>query len=206
MIWHLFTSKAICNRLNRPGDYCLQENDSKISRAERKAKEEVVLRQQKEKEIQELQATLDSLRQECEQVLEVVQKNIKYQRYLETVLEVADEHQEIGELLNRHTTLGLTNEDLKQQQKANSESMEQIRSEMNVFVKSKTDEILNTNNKIARLKKELERLRMETSDQEAIKDLALQVTSQNTLAYGQVRTNAALCGVPRYQSVAGWLE
>lgn len=203
VIWHLFTSKAICNRLNPPGDYCLQENDSKISRAERKAKEEVVLRQQKEKEIQELQATLDSLRQECEQVLEVVQKNIKYQRYLETVLEVADEHQEIGELLNRHTTLGLTNEDLKQQQKANSESMEQIRSEMNVFVKSKTDEILNTNNKIARLKKELERLRMETSDQEAIKDSALQVTSQNTLAYGQVRTNAALCGVPRYHHAAG---
>ena len=122
-----------------------------------------------------------------EQVLEVVDRNIKYQRYLESVLEVADDHQEIGELLNRHTTLILTNEDLKQQQKSNGEETERIRNEMNTFVKQQTDEILNLNNKIARLKKELETIRLMANDQEGKKDSSLQITSQKTLEYGQVK-------------------
>lgn len=41
----------------------------------------------------------------------------RYQRYLETVLEVADEYQEAGDLLARHTTLRATNADLKEHQR-----------------------------------------------------------------------------------------
>ena len=46
----------------------LQENDSKISRAEKKSKEDILLRQQKEKDSQELTQTVDALKIECEQV------------------------------------------------------------------------------------------------------------------------------------------
>ena len=49
----------------------LQENDSKINRAEKKAREEIVLRQQKELEIVELESQLEALKRECDQVNEV---------------------------------------------------------------------------------------------------------------------------------------
>lgn len=54
------------------------------------------------------------------------------------------------------------------------------------MIKRRTDEILNKNNYIARLKKHLETIRLKAADQEAIKDSSLQITSQNTLEYGQV--------------------
>jgi hypothetical protein len=165
----------------------LQENDSKIVRAEKKAREEVALRQQKEQEICELQRTLDELKEKCDKVNEVVAKHIKYQRYLEAVVEEDSDLQEVVELLNRHSTLVATHMDLKQQQKLNSEQIEKVRAETNATIKHRTDDILNKNNHVARLKKQLEAIRLEAADQEAIKDSSLQITSQNTLEYGQVQ-------------------
>ena len=40
----------------------------------------------------------------------------RYQRYLESVLEAADEYHEVGDLLLRHTTLQATNHDLREHQ------------------------------------------------------------------------------------------
>jgi len=45
---------------------------------------------------------------------EVVDKNMSYQKYLETVLDVSDESHEIGDLLNRYTTLESTNNEMRQ--------------------------------------------------------------------------------------------
>ena len=165
----------------------LQENDSKIARAEKKGREEAALRAQKEAEIAELQAALGELQLKCDTVNGVVSEHIKYQRYLEAVVEEDADLQEVGELLNRHGTLVATNTDLKQQQKANGEEIERVRGEMQAMVKRRTDDVLNKNNEVARLKKRLECLRLEAADEEAVKDSSLQVTSQNTLEYGQVR-------------------
>ncbi len=41
----------------------------------------------------------------------------RYQHFLESVLEVADEYQEVSDLLMRHATLKATNTDLKEHQK-----------------------------------------------------------------------------------------
>ena len=164
----------------------LQENDSKINRAEKKGREEIALRQQKDAEIADLERVLDELKTKFDTVNDVVVKHVKYQRYLESVVEEDSDLQEVGELLNRHGTLVATNTDLKQQQKVNSEEMEHVRADMNALVKRRTDEILNKNNQVARLKKQLEAIRLRAADQEALKDSALQITSQNTLEYGQV--------------------
>lgn len=53
-------------------------------------------------------------------------------------------------------------------------------------MKQKTDEILNLNNSVARMKKELEGYEGEALLQESKKDSSLQVASQKTLEYGQV--------------------
>lgn len=51
----------------------------------------------------------------------------RYQQYLESVLEVAEEHHEIGDLTMRHATLIATNDDLKEQQKRCAALAEQTR-------------------------------------------------------------------------------
>ena len=53
----------------------------------------------------------------------------RYQHYLESVLEGADEFHEIGDLILRHATLAATNQDLKDQRNHFGEATEQTRSE-----------------------------------------------------------------------------
>ncbi len=60
------------------------------------------------------------------------------------------------------------------------------RAELQAYTKAKTDEILNLNNSISRLKTELEDCEAESYAQESKKDYSLQVASQKTLEYGQV--------------------
>lgn len=55
----------------------LQENDSKRSRAEKKAADEIKSRLQKEKEIDALQGTLEGLKSEKEKVHEILEKNMR---------------------------------------------------------------------------------------------------------------------------------
>mmetsp|Transcript_25341 Transcript_25341/g.55050 ORF Transcript_25341/g.55050 Transcript_25341/m.55050 type:complete len:310 (+) Transcript_25341:61-990(+) len=164
----------------------LQENDSKRARAEKKAADEIKARLQKEKEIEQLSEVLEELRNEKERIHEVLEKNMRYQQYLESVLEVADEYQEVSDLLLRHATLLATNQDLKEHQRKCGELAEKIRAELQIYIKQKTDEILNLNNVVARLKKELETYEGDALVQEAKKDNSLQVASQKTLEYGQV--------------------
>ena len=64
------------------------------------------------------------------------------------VLEITEEHHEIGDLLDRHATLEATNNDLRQQQKATADENEQTRAELQAYSKMKADEILNQNNQV----------------------------------------------------------
>lgn len=134
----------------------LQENDGKVTRAERKAREEIALRLAKEAEISELEATLEALRSKCASVDAVVEGSMKYQQYLVSVVESDPDVHEVGELLNRHSTLIETNTDLKAQQAANTAAMERVRGEMAAFVKAKTDEVLRLSNRVATLKQQVQ--------------------------------------------------
>lgn len=58
---------------------------------------------------------------------------------------------------------------------------------MQAYVKSKTDEMLNLNNAISSLKKQLEQCERDAAVFQQEKDLALTATSQKTLEHGQVR-------------------
>ena len=84
------------------------------------------------------------------------EKNMRYQKYLEQVLDIADQYHEISDLLMRFATLEATNGDLRQQAKGTSETNEATRAELQTYTKTRTDEILNLNNKISRKKKDLE--------------------------------------------------
>lgn len=51
----------------------------------------------------------------------------RYQRYLESILEVADEYHELAELAARHSTLAATHTDLQQRHEATASAAEQVR-------------------------------------------------------------------------------
>ncbi len=56
----------------------------------------------------------------------------RYQRYLESVIEVADEYGEVSDLLLRHATLQATNQDLKDHQRRCAEASERTRADLQV--------------------------------------------------------------------------
>ena len=63
----------------------LQENDSKWTRAEKKATDEIRSRLQKEEEIRVLSKALDDLRQQQLLASNLVENSLRYQKYLEQV-------------------------------------------------------------------------------------------------------------------------
>eukprot|EP00238_Polyblepharides_amylifera_P008281 CAMPEP_0196588150 /NCGR_PEP_ID=MMETSP1081-20130531/59712_1 /TAXON_ID=36882 /ORGANISM="Pyramimonas amylifera, Strain CCMP720" /LENGTH=286 /DNA_ID=CAMNT_0041910571 /DNA_START=201 /DNA_END=1058 /DNA_ORIENTATION=- len=164
----------------------LQENDSKRTRAEKKAADEIKLRHQKEAEIEQLNAAHAEEKLKKKNTSDVVEKNMSYQKYLETVLDVADEYHEINDLLMRYATLEATNNDLRNHSKECEHKTEETRTKTQAYSKKKTDEILNFNNIISRLKKELEQRELDASVFQQEKDQALLVASQKTLEHGQV--------------------
>jgi predicted nuclease with TOPRIM domain len=109
-----------------------------------------------------------------------------YQRYLESVLEVAEEYQDIGELLGRHATLLDTNRDLRAHMAHCDEAAESLRGELAACTKHRSDELLLLNNRLAALKQQLETHEQDAALQEAAKDGTLAVAGQRTLVYGQV--------------------
>ncbi|KAI8474808.1 MAG: hypothetical protein J3K34DRAFT_517892 [Monoraphidium minutum] len=163
-----------------------QENDSKRARAEKKAADEIKARQAKEVEIGRLAEVLEGLGEEKERVDDVVDRHMRYQRYLEAVLEAADEYQEIGELLARHATLQATNRDLRAHKAWCDSEAERLRSAAAAHAKARGDELLLLNNRLAALKQDLEGHAQAAALLEASKDGTLAVASQRTLVYGQV--------------------
>lgn len=164
----------------------LQENDSKRTRAEKKAADEIKLRLQKEAEIETLNTSVASLQMERKTSSELVEKNMSYQKYLETVLDTGDEYHEIGNLLDRFTTLDATNREMRSLMRERELGQEATFKELQAYVKSKTDEMLNLNNAISSLKKQLEQCERDAAVFQQEKDLALTATSQKTLEHGQV--------------------
>lgn len=69
---------------------------------------------------------------------------------------MADEYQEVQDLLLRHATLQATNNDLRAHQQRCSQEAEDIHTALAAFVKQQSDEILDLNNTLAKLKKQLE--------------------------------------------------
>lgn len=66
-----------------------------------------------EEEILKLGEALETLKREKDVAQRIVQKNMRYQQYLESVTESSDDYSEIAELLMRYATLRDTNADLK---------------------------------------------------------------------------------------------
>ena len=114
-----------------------------------------------EAEINELKKILKSKMDEEKKIMNLLNKNEKYKSYLKGVIEKvqgSDDFSEIQDILDRHATLKSTNSDLLSQIQINTREHEAKRFSYSQFMKKSANEMLNMNNEIARLQKELEQV------------------------------------------------
>lgn len=164
----------------------LQDNDSKRNRAEKKEKEEIKLRVTKEQEIVRLLDDLRKQKEKRQMMMAELEKMMTYQTYLEGVLDVADEHAEISELLSRYDTLEAAHLDLMTRSRQAGDQQESQRSELQQFIRDKTDEILGYNNKIAELQKLSEKSSEQTLLEQANSERLMSDVAERKLQLGQV--------------------
>lgn len=72
------------------------------------------------------------------------------------MLEVAEQYQEIGDVLSRHATLQATNEELRDQQARAVTDCEAQRAELTAMTRQQADQLLRLNNQLAVLRQKLE--------------------------------------------------
>jgi len=153
---HHRKENVLSDQLTKFNKYC-QENDAKTNRAGKRLDEEKQQCELKDQQIKRHENDLEEQSRDKAELDAQVGQNIKYQKYLERVVDfVSEDYGEIAEILNRHKTLKSANEDLKARQKDTSTENEEKRAEFSLNVKEGTNLILNFNNEIARKQKELE--------------------------------------------------
>lgn len=141
----------------------LQDNESKRNRALKRAAEERKQRDQKEKEIEKLELQLKMKQQEEAQLKEEVERNLKYQDYLENVVQTMSKFfPEIADILNRYKTLRDANSYLIEKHKADQAINDNTLKEFLSFKKLKENQLLNQSNEVAELQLKLEQRKSKT--------------------------------------------
>ena len=150
----------------------LQENENKRTRAIKRCAEESRIREEKEKEVIKLKKLLETKTREEKDCAEQLLKNRKFQQYLNAVVQEMQlsfsDYSEIQDALDRFETLKSTNEDLVSQLKNNTKQHEASRFDFTQFTKISDNSILNMNNQIASLQKEMDIVTSKLNNMEGI--------------------------------------
>ncbi|KDO25851.1 hypothetical protein SPRG_08795 [Saprolegnia parasitica CBS 223.65] len=165
----------------------LQENESKRNRAIKRASDEIKQRLAKEHDVARLRESLDRFNEENDKLSNEVKTNLKYTRYLESVQEsVPEDYPEITDLVNRYNTLKDANRDLSENQALHERDNERKRIKFATFTKERTNDMLNFNNEIASLQKQLELRESNAIRLQHEVDTTIRNTSDKTLEVGQI--------------------
>ncbi|GMH87965.1 hypothetical protein TrVE_jg12027 [Triparma verrucosa] len=168
----------------------LQENESKRNRAIKRAADEKKQREIKETEITKLTRQYHEKMLEEKTLKEQVLKNEKYQKFLMDVVEfvqgTSEDFPEVQDLLNRYNTLRVANEDLNKRQTNHDVENEEKRQQFAQFTKERANEVLNRNNEIATLQKNLEGHAMATLQAQYNVDSSISNMSDKVLQLGQM--------------------
>lgn len=165
----------------------LQENESKRNRALKRAAEEKKQREQKEKEIEKLEQQLKAKLKEEAELKEQVEKNLKYQDYLEGVVQnMSKFFPEISDILNRYHTLKDANQYLLEKHKYDENINDNTQKEFLTYKKFKENQLLNESNEIAEMQLVLEQVKSKSLRiQSEVEALTLEA-SEKTLELGQI--------------------
>lgn len=168
-------------------DRFLKENDSKKSRALKKATDEKQMIKQKESSIEVLKDECGDLEQERDRYKKRLEKYIIYQDYLERVLELSDEFSELREVMARYDTLIATHSDLMHREQKNQEIMEREKHKFHKFMEDKNTEILHCNNQLAQLQTRLDKAQSEAVHWESKWTHIQNTAAKKTLLLGRIK-------------------
>lgn len=142
-----------------------------------------------DREIERLQKILEAKNEEARILSLSVKQNKKYEDYLKNVVEEVQtssgDFSEIQDILDRYATLKKTNDDLLSQMQKNTKGHESRRTNYAQFMKKSGNEMLNMNNEIARLQKELERSTIELNKMESLDSGSSRNTNELTTEISQ---------------------
>mmetsp|Transcript_44864 Transcript_44864/g.105235 ORF Transcript_44864/g.105235 Transcript_44864/m.105235 type:complete len:304 (-) Transcript_44864:378-1289(-) len=163
----------------------LQENDSKTARAEKKAAEEVRLRDQKEKEIQELTKQVQEWTEQKDRMKVALEQNLVYERYLNSVVEDSDDFTEIADLLKRHETLKAHHEDLQTRASEVVLLNDKYRTDLQQYTKDGQDRKLKGHNTIAIKQKLWEEHQLDALTAGSSRERMLEDSAEKVLELGK---------------------
>ncbi|XP_064152383.1 coiled-coil domain-containing protein 42 homolog isoform X2 [Anguilla rostrata] len=168
-------------------DTILKENDSKCSRAKKKASTDKELVRQKGLEIERLEKEITTLQARKEVLEERVQRNAIYWNFLDKVIKRSKKFEEIRELLGRTDTLVLTRAQLLQKDSEGQERREALRLELRRFVEEQGNLVLHHNNQLSALQTQLDRTRMLAFKWESTWNHIQSTAAKETLLLGQIK-------------------
>jgi len=168
-------------------DHFLKENDAKRTRAMKKATEEKDLKRVKESEITKLRGESDTFVAAREKVKGRLDRLVVYQKYLEKVIENAEEFHEIREILSRHDTLTSTHQDLMERDHQNQERIEAEKSKLAKYTEDKNNEILGYNNQLSGLQTRFDKAQSSAAHWESKWTHIKNTAASKTLELGKIK-------------------
>eukprot|EP00039_Didymoeca_costata_P030570 m.30232 g.30232 ORF g.30232 m.30232 type:complete len:348 (+) comp8185_c0_seq1:263-1306(+) len=172
-------------------DHFLKENDARRKRALRKAHDERQLCIEKDSEIENLRNQLADLRDMRDRQRLAISKMEIYDKYMKSVLESTAEFSEKRELIDRYTTLDLTNKDLVQHDHDSQEKRDQKIRDAAKYKESHRIKMLSYSTKLGELTSKKERAEKETLYWEHAAQAAEQNATNRTLLLGRIRMATA---------------
>lgn len=168
-------------------DRFLKENDSKKSRALKKAMDERAMIKSKESSIQQLKKDCVALESERDRFKKRLEKYTIYKYYLEEVLELSEEFDELRDIMARYDTLITTHNDLMSREQKNQWTMEKEKQRFHKFMEDKNTEILHCNNQLAQLQTRLDKAQSEAVHWESKWTHIQNTAAKKTLLLGRIK-------------------
>ncbi|TNN19773.1 Coiled-coil domain-containing protein 42 [Schistosoma japonicum] len=147
-------------------DQFFRDNDEKRLRAMKKISTERNLQQQKQTEIDILNADILRFTKMREKQEKKAKSLLKYRLFLESVVKISEEFSDIYELISRYDALKANLEDLQNSDTKIQKLIDEKSNEIVYIKKSKRDEKLSLTNEIAKLRNYLEFQQMDGRNKE----------------------------------------
>eukprot|EP00730_Choanoeca_flexa_P019837 TRINITY_DN9702_c0_g1_i2.p1 TRINITY_DN9702_c0_g1~~TRINITY_DN9702_c0_g1_i2.p1 ORF type:complete len:305 (+),score=69.64 TRINITY_DN9702_c0_g1_i2:282-1196(+) len=168
-------------------DRFLKENDARRERADRKATVEHQVADERQMQVDELQAQLASLKANRARNTTILERYSKFNDYMQSVLTVSGDYQEIPEVITRYNTLRATQADLKARDRKNQAKIDEIKTEMAQEKEKHRVHMLDCSNKVATLQAEKESARTDTLYWENQLAQVQGAATKRTLLLGQIK-------------------
>lgn len=170
----------------------LQENETKKNRALKRAADERRQRELKEIDIKKLEQKLFEIANEEQALKAELEKNLKYQEYLESVASTHSKFfPELSDILKRYHVLQNCNVDLVEKSKTGEQLTEQTLRDFIQYRKEKENAILTDSNAISTLQVSFEHQQTSTGSLQSALDYETKGAMDKSVNLGQVLTSVA---------------